>query len=731
MPRDLSVIITARNEEFLARTVEDVLAKKEMNTDVIVIFDGNWSDPPIPDHKDITIIYHSESIGQRQAINEGIKLSDAKYIMKLDAHCIVAKGFDRVLCTDGDKLGKDVTQVPRMYNLHVFDWKCKKCGNRWYQSPTPKHCMNPGESKGENKNCDSQGFERVMIWDRRMHKRTDFMRFDNNLKFAYWGSLGQRKGQETDIAETLSIVGACFFMNRERYWYLGGSEEDFGSWGQQGTEISCKTWLSGGRLVVNKKTWFSHAFRTQGGTWGFPYAQSVKQQENARVLSKKMFFNNEFDKQVRPLSWLIEHFWPIPDWKDEDLVRVKKAGAIFYSTHPLTDSTNSLVTPVLPDLDSSVEKGMTSQAVSLSGSKHILSVGNKSNMAGVATPSVVTDKMVKLKSTTDGDGGNQPSIHQSVNTNPFTLPSSKEEPTIPSVVKKPTPIPTSSNIVNVNVGEKSSNSLSVKTRDSEELSSHGYNIPNDRDISKAILYFTDGNLDPKYLKACQKQLLKANLPIYSVTLKPMDFGNNAVLPLKSGFFTLYKQILIGLELMTEDIVFPVDHDTLYHPSHFEFTPEKKDIYYYNLNEWRVRAKLRNGKEGDGFALRYDAKNHHNMAVYRTTLIKYYREKVRRVEEAMKTMDAKQLNLFYRQMGCEPGTHNRVQRLDRLGSETWEAKYPNIDIRHDKNLSASRWSKSEFRNTQSYNNWQEAWEIPFWGKTKGRFNKIIEAICSEK
>ena len=101
--------------------------------------------------------------------------------------------------------------------------------------------------------------------------------------------------------------------------------------------------------------------------------------------------------------------------------------------------------------------------------------------------------------------------------------------------------------------------------------------------------------------------------------------------------------------------------------------------------------------------------------------------VKRVEEAMKIMNDKELNLYLRQMGCEPGSHNRVQRIDRLRSDIWWSEQPNIDIRHKDNLSGNRWSKDQFRNPHMRQNWKEAWEIPFWGKTKGRFNEILESI----
>ena len=89
---DLSVIIPARNEMFLAKTIENVLANARGKTEVIAILDGAWADPPIPDDPRVRLVYHPESIGQRAATNEGARISTAKYIMKLDAHCAVDEG---------------------------------------------------------------------------------------------------------------------------------------------------------------------------------------------------------------------------------------------------------------------------------------------------------------------------------------------------------------------------------------------------------------------------------------------------------------------------------------------------------------------------------------------------------------------------------------------------------------------------------------------------------------
>ena len=108
----------------------------------------------------------------------------------------------------------------------------------------------------------------------------------------------------------MSILGACFFLDREWFWELGGCDEGHGSWGQQGVEMSCKAWLSGGRAICNKKTWFSHMFRTQGGDFSFPYPLEGSAQERARAYSQDYWRNGRFPNAVHDLDWLVKKFNP-------------------------------------------------------------------------------------------------------------------------------------------------------------------------------------------------------------------------------------------------------------------------------------------------------------------------------------------------------------------------------------------------------------------------------------
>ena len=129
---DLSVIIPARHEMFLARTVENILKNKRGKTEVIVGLDGEWADPPLTDHPDLTILYYGESIGQRAIINQCVKLSKAKYVMKIDAHCVVDEGFDVKMMSE---MKDNYTMIPVLYNLYGFDWVCPD-GHKRYQSPS-------------------------------------------------------------------------------------------------------------------------------------------------------------------------------------------------------------------------------------------------------------------------------------------------------------------------------------------------------------------------------------------------------------------------------------------------------------------------------------------------------------------------------------------------------------------------------------------------------------------
>jgi len=317
--KDLSILIPSRNEMFLKNTVEDALMNSEADTEVIVVLDGEWASPPLLQHERLNVIFVPDSIGQRSATNLACRLSKARYVMKVDAHCSFDKGFDRKMIEMFKETGDNVTAVPMMNNLHAFSWNCRDCNWKLYQGPTPPKCGR----------CGGKNLRKKMIWKSKHGVHSSSYCFDSEPHFQYFAEFKRRPEYVKDkaekgITETMSLQGSCFMLTREKYWELEICGEDIGSWGNQGIETALKTWLSGGRVLVNHKTWYAHMFRTQGGDFSFPYDQSGRGVLRTKQRVKDLFWNKKWPKAVRPLSWLIEKFSPVPGWSDADLKKLKE-----------------------------------------------------------------------------------------------------------------------------------------------------------------------------------------------------------------------------------------------------------------------------------------------------------------------------------------------------------------------------------------------------------------------
>lgn len=307
--RDLSVLIPARNEQWLKLTIDDILKNIEANTEIIVVLDGAWAEPALPQNERLTVAYMPVSIGQRAATNLACRISNAKYVMKVDAHCSFDKGFDKKLIND---MQDNWTIVPAMRNLHVFDWVCE-CGNRLYQGPT-KPCEKCGKA-----------MTKEIKWIAKPSPVSTSFQFNRQLEFKYFNEYKDK--QIGDIVDTMSLQGSCFMMTRSKYWELNICDESWGSWGGFGAEIALKTWLSGGEVKCSKKTWYAHLFRTQGGDFSFPYPNPGNEQKKAKEKLRSVFLNDNWPKAIRKLSWLIEKFKP-SEWN------IKK-GIIYYTDNRL------------------------------------------------------------------------------------------------------------------------------------------------------------------------------------------------------------------------------------------------------------------------------------------------------------------------------------------------------------------------------------------------------------
>ena len=311
---ELTIIIPARNEEWLSRTIEDIFEHSKASIEVIAVLDGYLPNPPLKPDPRITVIYNPEAVGQRAASNQAAKIARGKYLMKVDAHCAFDDGFDVKMLDAFKESGDNVTMIPMMRNLHVFDWVCED-GHRRYQSPS-----DPCETCGKPTTKD-------VVWFPKPSPTTHSFRFDKTMHFQYWGEWS--KTQVGDLRETMSIQGSCFMLTKDKWFELDICSEDFHSWGQQGVEVACKTWLSGGRVLVNMKTWYAHMFRTRGRDFGFPYSNPQNKVNENRELSRELFQRNKWPLATRKFQWILDKFNP-PEWE------ISK-GMIYYTDNQLSE----------------------------------------------------------------------------------------------------------------------------------------------------------------------------------------------------------------------------------------------------------------------------------------------------------------------------------------------------------------------------------------------------------
>jgi hypothetical protein len=232
-------------------------------------------------------------------------------------------------------------------------------------------------------------------------------------------------------------------------------------------------------------------------------------------------------------------------------------------------------------------------------------------------------------------------------------------------------------------------------------------------LTKGLVYYTNNTPAENIFLACQKQLNKCmkiwGYPIYSISQKPIDFGINTVMDLESSLISMYKQIYEGLTQCQTDVIFLIEHDVLYHPSHFDFTPERKDHFYYNRNEWRVSSVT-------GKAIYYLNNDTSQLVALREPLMSH-------IKRAIET-NSDHVHSSY---GTSPprGIPPEEQKGKHYG--TYMSKVSNVDIRHPNTLSRQRMTVDEFRSERSRRGWTESDGIPGWGKTLGRFDEFLKSI----
>lgn len=278
---ELTVVIPNRNSPFLAKTIQGALDNAGCDVEVIINIDENWVNWKVDDPR-VHYIHPPAPIGLRQGVNNCVRMAKGKYILKCDDHVAFGENFGRILI-DNHKEDNWV-QIPRRYALDAENWKI--------------------EERTDNKYPIDQMY----------------LDFPLKGKSHDWGTHGvdwrqKRDETEGDLVETMSLQGSCYFMTRNHFMNTLGmlSEEMYGQFAQESQEIGFKTWLGGGKLIVNRKTWYAHLHK--GNHYGRFYKFPGGTVE-ASNMSAYYWMQNQWKERKYDIKWLIDRFWPVPSWPE-------------------------------------------------------------------------------------------------------------------------------------------------------------------------------------------------------------------------------------------------------------------------------------------------------------------------------------------------------------------------------------------------------------------------------
>jgi glycosyltransferase involved in cell wall biosynthesis len=221
----LSVVIPSYKDPILHKTIDSLLTTSELGEklEIVVVLDGYWPEQMIVEDPRIRIIHVGKNQGMRESINTGVRMARGKYIMRTDEHCKFAPGFDKIM-TDG--MQDDCIFTARRFYLDPIKWECLDIPPVDYEKLAVRL-----DDKGQPYKFEGQ------VWRKRTKERKDVM-----------------------IDETMAMQGSMWMMSR-RWWrkvIKRLETKGYGVMYQDSHEMQFKTWKAGGKLMVNKNTWFAH-----------------------------------------------------------------------------------------------------------------------------------------------------------------------------------------------------------------------------------------------------------------------------------------------------------------------------------------------------------------------------------------------------------------------------------------------------------------------------------------
>lgn len=287
----VSIIIPARGEspDNLKRTVDSALNSATGDVELIIGYDGGGI-LGFPLDSRIKVINFPGVVGIKTNINAMAAMATGKYIYKSDAHCSFGKGFDEILQQD---MEPDWIVMPRFKILNGETWGLQERDGQVEYYDYFYLCCPFTDPKGFR-------FKAGGHWKERTRERDG------------WISGGSPLGW---LDETPQIHGSGWFMERDHYFRLGGFPNvDPHGHAMEPINLALKNWLRGGKVMVNKNTWYAHLHQ-RGDRRG--YHMSKEQENYTYLTTAEHWMGNKEPNLIHDIRWFVgEKFPDMPTWEN-------------------------------------------------------------------------------------------------------------------------------------------------------------------------------------------------------------------------------------------------------------------------------------------------------------------------------------------------------------------------------------------------------------------------------
>jgi polypeptide N-acetylgalactosaminyltransferase len=217
---NVSIIMTALDEPYINRTIDDIVDKSGSMLKEIIVIDDCSKEKVESDSA--TVIRNSSRKGLIWGRNYATDLAKSEVVISIDPHSSVTRGWLEAMCDILQKKPKSVV-TPKTWMLNPELWTINR---------------------------------------KVVGRKT---RWDWSLNFDWFNSPGDK---------TPSIAGHCFAFKKDWWEKTGRFDDSMKSWGGENIEFALKTWLCGGQVLIGScfvSHWFKEKFQYDFPDWHVRY----------------------------------------------------------------------------------------------------------------------------------------------------------------------------------------------------------------------------------------------------------------------------------------------------------------------------------------------------------------------------------------------------------------------------------------------------------------------------